>query len=380
MKSESNLQTSAVYAEPSEVFNMEAALANIPGLPTIGAVVTGQVVQKLKSSFLISIGQKSDCIVFDAEENELVLGETYQFVVEDETDEEGILILSRRKVASRLAKQAAEETREAAWSSVLSAQRNDQIIQANVHIDPAVFIAQSKKTGFVGGFNVLAAGQLKSFIPRRELIVHGDLQSFAGKTIPVKVLTADRRTGEIVLSHAKAIEQMQAERFASVKLGEVLDGTVVHVLESGEGALVDVGGELTGLVYRTEVAGDRNANPKNVLTVGDKVRVKVTEVNANRRSISLSIRQAAQEAYLINVHENDIVTGVVARFESYGTFVCLGGCIDGLLHNVDAKVDGGGRRERLVVNQEVRVRVLKIDRERQVDRIHISLSRKGVSD
>jgi len=357
MKSQTN---SFSIVETSGAIDMNALMAQfgVPTAPRVGSLVTGEVVAKSKEGYFVSIGIKGDSLVYDAEPGELELGQSYQFFVVSEPNDDGACGLSFKRAA--------------VWNKLIHAAESGENVEVRIHPNPVRAVSKSRTTDRVGGLNVFVLG-MKSFIPRSQLSLHGKLENFAGQTIPAKVLSADPAKGEhgeIILSHSKAVEEQELARFASLKIGAMEMGTVVAVLESG--ALVDVGG-LAGLVYRTELAGNRNVNPKDVVQVGDEVQVKVVDLNQAKRQVSLSIRAALQDSFLTGVKKGDALTGTVARFETFGAFVLIGGCIDGLVHITDY-AEEHGRRETLTVGQTVQVVVKDID-----DRNRISLTRKGTN-
>lgn len=314
-------------------------------------IVEGLVVQQIKGGYLIDLGMKCDSLVSDVEPGELEVGKTYQFFVAGASDEDGSCGLSYRRAAT--------------WRTLIGAVESHESIPAKV-----VGIAKSFKTEKVAGLNVYIMG-VKGFIPRSELVFHGKLEELIGQEIPARILDANPskgRFGLLVASQSKPIEDLQATRFNEIEVGQVLEGTITKVIDAG--ALVDLGGEVVGLVYRTELGGDRSMHPTKLVQAGQKVTVKVVSVNVEKRKVNLSMRDALQSAFLAGVNDGDILEGIVARFEQYGAFIALGGCIDGLLHNTEF----AARNEQLELGQTVTVKVKALDRERG----RVSLTRKGI--
>jgi ribosomal protein S1 len=349
-----NSQSSTGFsmAELMAQYEMPAALAR-------KAIIKGEVVASVKGGYLVSTGAKSDSFVRDAAPGELVVGQTYNFYVLDETEADEENQLSYRQAAK--------------WEKFSKLQEDGTIVTAQVHRDPKRAVVRSRAKDSVGGL-IAYFEETRCFIPRSETQQHGRLDDLAGKQISVVILSADSnkgRGGEVILSQTRALAKQRDERLAEVKKDDVLPGTVVKVIDAG--VLVDVGGGLTGLVYRTEVSGDRNAEPSKLFRSGDEVNVKVVSINLAKSQVSLSIRAARQDEFLRTLKEGDVITGVVARFENYGAFVSIGNCIDGLLHIADYGSENG-RRETLTSGQTIEVQVNSIDRERG----RVSLTRKGL--
>jgi small subunit ribosomal protein S1 len=114
-----------------------------------------------------------------------------------------------------------------------------------------------------------------------------------GQTVKVKILSVDADTGRISLS-IKAAQPGPWDTVADkVKVGDILEGTVKRLVTFG--AFVEVLPSVEGLVHVSQIANRHVKNPNEVLEVGQTVQVKVLEVNAKEKRISLSIKEAMEE-------------------------------------------------------------------------------------
>lgn len=334
---------------------------DMPNTPSRRSIVTGEVVAAIRGGFLVSLGLKSDSIVRDANPGELVVGQSYEFYVSDQDgDADGEIELSFKSAKT--------------WSRLSALTESKDIVIAQVHNDPRRAISRSSASDRVGGLIAFVDG-VRCFIPRRELPQRCRIDSLVGKEIAVQVLSVDPaagRTGAVVLSHNNALAVVRKNRLEELNTGDLVSGSIVAIIESG--LLVDLGSELTGLVPRSEIGGDRKVDMSTRFQRGDQVTVKVINRNVEAGRISLSIRAARSESFLSGITEGQVITGVVARFEQYGAFVCLNDCIDGLLHNVDSATVNG-RREKLTAGETIEVEVSTIDREKG----RVGLSRKAMS-
>lgn len=352
---------SALFADNSQPagFSMAELLAAhpMPGEPDRNSIVTGEVVAAIKQGYLVSLGLKCDSLVRDAEPGELEVGKSYQFYVLDETDAEGEAELSYRKAAI--------------WQRLTKLAESGEVVIAQVHRDSRRAFSRANSSDRIGGLIAYIDG-IRSFIPRGQVPQYVRLDSLVGQEIPVTVLSADPskgRGGAVVLSHLAGVNALRMARLAELNSGDVLPGQIVAVIDSG--VLVNLGGELTGLVPRTEVGGDRTGDALRQYKPGQSVTVKVISRNLEKGKISLSIRGARQAEFLSTLTKGAVITGKVARFESYGAFVCIGDCMDGLLHIEDYGTQGG-RREKLAAGQEIEVEVLEVD----IERGRVALGRK----
>ena len=124
---------------------------------------------------------------------------------------------------------------------------------------------------------------IRAFIPASKLslgyVSDDDLPGWIGKEIDVRVITADEDGNHLVLSakdilHEKREEERRAH-IALVKPGTITEGTVESLKDFG--AFVDIGEGVTGLLHVSQISQKRIKSPADVLKVGQKVRVKISE-------------------------------------------------------------------------------------------------------
>jgi small subunit ribosomal protein S1 len=114
-----------------------------------------------------------------------------------------------------------------------------------------------------------------------------------GEEVTVKVLEVDYERERISLSIRQTREDPW-ESFADAHgVGDVVDGAVTKTVPFG--AFVSVTDGVEGLVHVSEIAIHHVESPELELSVGQSVKVKITEIDADRRRISLSIKQASPE-------------------------------------------------------------------------------------
>ncbi len=196
----------------------------------------------------------------------------------------------------------------------------------------------------------------------------GSIQVHPGDTIDVVI---DRRGGEpegyILLSH---------ERATRLRAWDTLEKAYrEHLMVSGRvlgrikgGLAVDVGVKAFMPSSHADVRPVHNLDA----LIGQDIAVRIVKLNRRRGNVVVSRKLAVEEeqhvrkgAVLAALHEGALVTGVVKGLTDYGAFVDLGG-IDGLLHVSDISHGRVGHpSEVLHVGDEITVRVLKFDRERE---------------
>ena len=156
---------------------------------------------------------------------------------------------------------------------------------------------------------------IRGFIPASKLdlqyVEEDNIPEYVGKTLKVKVITADQENDKLVLSAREYLreeaDKRRAEMISNVEVGLVTEG-VVESLQN-YGAFVNLGNGMTGLVHISQICNQRIAHPSSVLKVGQKVKVKVTAIKDGKLSLSM---KALEEIAATEITEEKI------EFESEG--------------------------------------------------------------
>lgn len=203
-----------------------------------------------------------------------------------------------------------------------------------------------------------------------------------GLEIPVFVIAPEDQNGNVVLSYLRAREEQDWDDVeALLASGESYDSKVVGY---NKGGLIVPIGQLRGFVPASQVSllrrpsSSENAEQKYARMIGEPMRVRVIEVDRSRRRLILSERSALQETretlkdrLLDGLAEGDVRVGRVTSLADFGAFVNIDGA-DGLVHLSEISWDRIQHpNEVLKVGEEVKVRVISVDRERK--RIGLSI-------
>jgi small subunit ribosomal protein S1 len=157
-----------------------------------------------------------------------------------------------------------------------------------------------------------------------------------------------------------------------LEIGKVYTGRVTSL--AGFGAFVNINGA-DGLVHLSEISWDRVQHPKEVLEVGQEVKVKVINVDREKKRIGLSIRALANDPWMSRVEKfsvGQLVEGVITRLTKFGAFARLEGDIEGLIHiseMADHRIDHP--KEVLKEGEVHTLRIIRIDPDQH--RIGLSL-------
>ncbi|MBE6034055.1 MAG: bifunctional 4-hydroxy-3-methylbut-2-enyl diphosphate reductase/30S ribosomal protein S1 [Clostridiales bacterium] len=333
-------------------------------LPRGGEIVDGTVIQVTDREVVVNLGCKKDGIIPKDEltlEGEQKLtdlfkeGDEIQAKVLKTDDGDGNILLSKKKL----------EVNEH-WDEINSALEDKSFVNAKVikEVKGGVIAAYKEVYGFI------PLSQLSDkFVDKAE--------EFIGKTLPVRVTRADQRKGKAVFSHkAYLTEERQKkidEVWGSLSEGDVVEGTVMRFTDYG--AFVDIGG-IDGLLHISEISWGKLKHPQEVLSIGQKVEVKVLSMNNEKGKISLGLKQTKPEPWSIideKYQVGQVITGKVVQIKEYGAFVELEPGLDGLVHISEiAHKRVTNIADEISVGQEVTAKILEIDR----DRKRISLSIK----
>ncbi|MCR5099715.1 MAG: S1 RNA-binding domain-containing protein, partial [Butyrivibrio sp.] len=131
------------------------------------------------------------------------------------------------------------------------------------------------------------------FIPASKLdlsyVEEDDIESYVGKTLKVRVITADEEENKLVLSAKDILREKadaeRAEKITNVEVGLVTEGTVESLQKYG--AFVDLGNGLSGLLHISQISNQRIKHPGVVLKEGQKVKVKIIAIKDGKISLSM---------------------------------------------------------------------------------------------
>ncbi|MCE9607433.1 MAG: S1 RNA-binding domain-containing protein [Planctomycetia bacterium] len=226
-------------------------------------------------------------------------------------------------------------------------------------------------------------GNLKGFIPAGQVAVYRveDFSQFVGEKWTVLVTEAKPERRRLVLSRRAVIEREKEEAktklMAELQVGDVKEGIVTRIQDFG--AFVDIGG-VDGLIHVSRLAWNRVKHPSEVLSTGDKVKVKVVNIDPASGKIGLSLRDLLEDPWKLASYkykQGDVIRGPVVRtLDKVGAFVQLEPGIDGLVHISELAHQRVWRvSDFLKEGQEIEAKVLSVD----LDQKRISLSMKALS-
>lgn len=329
-----------------------------------GDVVSGRVVRIDKDEVLVDIGYKSEGVIPLNElsirksvnvADEVQLGEMIDALVMQKEDQDGRLILSKKRARF-----------EKAWKRIEAASTAGETVEGTV-------------IEVVKGGLILDLG-VRGFLPASLVDIRRvqDLDEFMGQKLECKVIELNRSRNNVVLSRRAVLEHERREVrqriLDELEPGKVVEGVISNIVDFG--AFVDLDG-IDGLIHISELSWSHVNHPSEVLNVGEKVTVKVLDIDRDRQRISLGLKQTQADPWqsVIETYQiNDIVPGKVTKVVTFGAFVEIHAGVEGLVH-ISELAEHHVENPREVVNQgdELEVRIIEIDPERR--RLSLSLKR-----
>src|SRR5712675_3719938 len=332
-----------------------------------GDVVTGKVVRIDNDEVLVDIGYKSEGVIPSNElsirksvdpHDEVELGEAVDALVLTKEDQEGRLILSKKRARF-----------EKAWRRIEAAADSGEPVEGTV-------------IEVVKGGLILDLG-VRGFLPASLVDIRRvqDLDEYRDQTLRCKVIELNRSRNNVVLSRRAVLEEERREQRQQIldrlSPGTEVEGVISNIVDFG--AFVDLDG-IDGLIHISELSWSHVNHPSEILTIGDTVKVKVLDIDRDRQRISLGLKQTQEDPWqrVVDTYNvGDELEGTVTKVVAFGAFVEILDAVEGLVHISElAPHHVESPREIVHPGDEIRVKILEIDSERR----RLSLSAKRVED
>jgi small subunit ribosomal protein S1 len=329
-----------------------------------GDVVSGKVVRIDKDEVLVDIGYKSEGVIPSTElsirksvdpSDEVELGEEVDALVLTKEDQEGRLILSKKRARF-----------EKAWRRIEGAAESGEPVEGTV-------------IEVVKGGLILDLG-VRGFLPASLVDIRRvhNLDEFMGQKLECKVIELNRSRNNVVLSRRAVLEEERKEVreqiLGRLQPGQIVDGKISNIVDFG--AFVDLDG-IDGLIHISELSWSHVNHPSEVVGIGDTVRVKVLDIDRDRQRISLGLKQTQEDPWqrVVDNHQpGDVLDGKVTKVVAFGAFVEILPGVEGLVHISElAEHHVENPSEVVEPGTELQVKILEVDEERR--RLSLSIKR-----
>jgi small subunit ribosomal protein S1 len=329
-----------------------------------GDVVSGKVVRIDQDEVLVDIGYKSEGVIPSNElsirktvkpSEEVELGEEVDALVLTKEDQEGRLILSKKRARF-----------EKAWRRIEKAADSGEPVEGTV-------------IEVVKGGLILDLG-VRGFLPASLVDIRRvqNLDEFMGQKLECKVIELNRSRNNVVLSRRAVLEEERKEVreqiLGRLEPGQVVEGKISNIVDFG--AFVDLDG-IDGLIHISELSWSHVNHPSEVVSIGDTVRVKVLDIDRDRQRISLGLKQTQEDPWqrvLNEYKEGDVVEGTVTKIVAFGAFVQILPGVEGLVHISElAQHHVESPAEVVRPGDKLQVKILEVDDARR--RLSLSVKR-----
>jgi small subunit ribosomal protein S1 len=329
-----------------------------------GDVVSGKVVRIDQDEILVDIGYKSEGVIPSNElsirksvdpSDEVQLGEEVDALVLTKEDQEGRLILSKKRARF-----------EKAWRRIEGAAESGEPVEGTV-------------IEVVKGGLILDLG-VRGFLPASLVDIRRvqNLDEFMGQKLECKVIELNRSRNNVVLSRRAVLEEERKEVreqiLGRLQPGQVVEGKISNIVDFG--AFVDLEG-IDGLIHISELSWSHVNHPSEVVSIGDTVRVKVLDIDQDRQRISLGLKQTQEDPWQRVLNEysvDDVVEGRVTKIVAFGAFVQILPGVEGLVHISElAQHHVESPAEVVRPGDELKVKILEVDDSRR--RLSLSVKR-----
>jgi ribosomal protein S1 len=166
----------------------------------------------------------------------------------------------------------------------------------------------------------------------REKLIE-ELSKFVGQELEVKIISINQRTNKLIVSEKEVLSQNVKDLINKYKVGDIVPGIISGLANFGAFIRFADNPEIEGLIHISELDHRLIESPKEVVTVGDMVNAKVMDIKDNRISLSLKALQPDPWKDIDKQFKaEDVVKGLVYKFNPFGAFIKLNDDIVGLIH------------------------------------------------
>lgn len=307
----------------SEMQNFEQMLEESLVQIHRGEIVEGTIIGVNSDEIYVNIGYKSDGIIPRSEfsnfptvdlRNEVEIGQVIRSKVLRVNDGEGQVLLTYKRLKA-----------EEGLQYVENLFNTKEVVKAKVNL-------------VLKGGLVVIIKEVRVFIPASlvsdEFV--SDLEQFKDQELSFVITEFNLKKNRIIGNRRILIEKSKSsqveEAFSTMQVGDVMTGVIKNITDYG--VFVNVGG-VDGLVHISELSWGRIRSPKDVVKVGDEVKVRVLEIIKEKKKISLSMKFSDENPWNdaeVKYAVGNVVSGKVARMTDFGAFVELETGVDALLH------------------------------------------------
>ena len=252
-----------------------------------------------------------------------------------------------------------------------------------------VFETQEEMTGYItgkvkGGFITTVEG-LPCFMPSSQIDVKPLKRIDHLMNTPVRVIATriDKNRGNVCVSRRAVLEKSKnaeiIEALKKINEGDIIEEAIVKATTDW-GIFLDING-IDALLHVSDLSHGRVKKPSDLVTIGQKIKVKITKIDKETNRVSASVKALTENPFE-NIEKKykvgGVYEGIVTKIMDYGCFVKIEDGVEGLIHN--SELDWTNRNIKpnkvLSVSQKIKFKIVNIDK----DTKRISLSYKATTE
>jgi len=282
-----------------------------------GHVVQGHVIQVTDETVFVDIGYKSEGKIPLSEFDKAPkVGDNVSVILVKKESRDGNIIVSKRKFDEK-----------ELWKNLKKAFQDKTPVEATVIKD------------IKGGFEVLLGHNVKAFIPisKMDVVKIEKPEEYINQTYKfyIERLFSNKKINIVLNRKSYMIEELAQKKedfFSKAKVGDTVEATVKSIASFG--AFIDLGG-FDGLLHINDMSWGHVAKPKEYVKKGQKVKLKIINLNKESNKINLSLKHFAEnpwDTFSSRYNTGDVVKGKVTKITDFGVFIEIEDGIEGMAH------------------------------------------------
>lgn len=318
-------------AEDNEFIRLFNAMEDFsPNPPRRGEIRQATILQIERNEIIVDLGAKRDGFVTSQDierldpqvRDGLKIGTQIPVYIINPQDADGNLIVSINMGLQQYD-----------WDKARELLNTDEVVEVTVvgYNRGGVLVKWNRLDGFIPSSHMVSVSSGLQGADRKDAI-----DNISDTRLGVKVIEVDQARRRLIFSEREAQREWRAQQKAKL-LSELAEGSIVEGTVTGLrdfGAFVNIGGA-DGLIHVSELAWHRVDHPRDVLNIGDEIKVYVLSLDRKTNRIALSRKRLLNDPWehaMEHYHEGQQVEGNVTNVVDFGAFIALDDGLEGLLH------------------------------------------------
>lgn len=331
---------------------MASLIEQITTLPAVGELIEGTVIGIDKNSVYVDLPPFGTGIIYGREFmnvrdviKNLNIGDSIDAKIVDVENKEGYIELSLKEARQALV-----------WSEADKAMKDKQVLELTV------------KEANKGGLLINWQG-ISGFLPASQLgsenyprVADGDkdkileeLKKLVGGKVSVQIIGVEPKEGKLIFSEKNITQEGREKVIQKYNVGDELEGEITGIVDFG--IFIKLNDDIEGLVHISEMSWSLVEDPRDLYKVGEKIKVKVIEIENNKISLSIKALKENPWKEADKKYEKDAeVEAVIIKFNKHGALASIEEGVAGLVHVSEFETEAK-LREALQLGQSYKFKI-----------------------